>query len=99
MGVWVGEGCYVVFVVFVLFFSFFRSVLRSVGRSSLLLKLLTLLLLTLMMLLLLLLLLLLLCIATTDHRRQCSCANLARGANSKGSQQAPLKVVRPLEPY
>ena len=28
--------------------------------------------------------------AATDHRRQCSCANLARGANSKGSQQAPF---------
>ena len=29
-------------------------------------------------------------VAATDHRRQCSCANLARGANSKGSQQAPF---------
>ena len=28
-------------------------------------------------------------VAATDHRRQCSCANLARGANS-GSQQAPF---------
>ena len=29
-------------------------------------------------------------VAATDHRRQCSCANLARGANSRGSQQAPF---------
>ena len=29
-------------------------------------------------------------VAATDHRRQCSCANLARGANSKGSQKAPF---------
>ena len=28
--------------------------------------------------------------AATDHRRQCSCANQARGANSRGSQQAPF---------
>ena len=28
--------------------------------------------------------------AATDHRRQCSCANQARGANSKGWQQAPF---------
>ena len=40
-------------------------------------------------------------VAATDHRRQCSCANQARGANSRGSQQAPflVKVVRPTEPY
>ena len=29
-------------------------------------------------------------VAATDHRRQCSCANQARGANSRGSQQAPF---------
>ena len=29
-------------------------------------------------------------LAATDHRRQCSCANQARGANSRGSQQAPF---------
>ena len=28
--------------------------------------------------------------AATDHRRQCSCSNQARGANSRGSQQAPF---------
>ena len=28
--------------------------------------------------------------AATDHRRQCSCANQARSANSRGSQQAPF---------
>ena len=29
-------------------------------------------------------------VAATDHRRQCSFANQARGANSRGSQQAPF---------
>ena len=29
-------------------------------------------------------------VAATDHRRQCSCANQARDANSRGSQQAPF---------
>ena len=29
-------------------------------------------------------------LAATDHRMQCSCANQARGANSRGSQQAPF---------
>ena len=29
-------------------------------------------------------------VAATDHRRQCSCADPARGANSRGSQQAPF---------
>ena len=29
-------------------------------------------------------------VAATDHRRQCSCANQATGANSRGSQQAPF---------
>ena len=29
-------------------------------------------------------------VAATDHRRQCSCVSQARGANSRGSQQAPF---------